>query len=110
MTRPPLWRPQGQQLKPVYHASDLEGLEHLDGRPGQAPFVRGPYPGMYTESLGHCANTLVLPALKRAISACAKASRRALKVCRWPSTCRPIAATTPPIHSVAPMWAKPALP
>ncbi|WP_454838139.1 methylmalonyl-CoA mutase family protein [Pseudomonas mohnii] len=49
MTRPPLWRPQGLQLKPVYHASDLEGLEHLDGRPGQAPFVRDPYPRMYTE-------------------------------------------------------------
>ncbi|WP_447790809.1 MULTISPECIES: methylmalonyl-CoA mutase [Pseudomonas] len=49
MTRPLLWRPLDLQLKPVYQASDLEGLEHLDSHPGRVPFVRGPYPGMYTE-------------------------------------------------------------
>nr|WP_100548292.1 MULTISPECIES: methylmalonyl-CoA mutase family protein [unclassified Pseudomonas] len=36
-------------LKPLYRAADLDGLTHLDGLPGEAPFVRGPYPGMYTE-------------------------------------------------------------
>ncbi|RDK07874.1 methylmalonyl-CoA mutase [Cupriavidus lacunae] len=35
------------QLKPVYGPDDLTGLGHLDGMPGEAPFVRGPYPSMY---------------------------------------------------------------
>ncbi|AQV97849.1 methylmalonyl-CoA mutase [Cupriavidus necator] len=35
------------QLKPVYGPDDLTGLGHLDGMPGEAPFVRGPYPTMY---------------------------------------------------------------
>jgi methylmalonyl-CoA mutase len=34
--------------KPLYTAADLEGLAHLDSMPGAAPFVRGPYPSMYT--------------------------------------------------------------
>ncbi|WP_250520528.1 MULTISPECIES: methylmalonyl-CoA mutase [unclassified Caballeronia] len=34
--------------KPLYTAVDLEGLAHLDSMPGAAPFVRGPYPSMYT--------------------------------------------------------------
>lgn len=42
-------RPRSVSLKPLYRAADLEGLAHLDGLPGEAPFVRGPYPGMYTE-------------------------------------------------------------
>lgn len=36
-------------LKPLYTAADLEGVAHLDGMPGAAPFVRGPYPSMYTQ-------------------------------------------------------------
>ncbi|HEY2024162.1 methylmalonyl-CoA mutase [Paraburkholderia sp.] len=35
-------------LKTLYTASDLAGLAHLDSMPGTAPFVRGPYPSMYT--------------------------------------------------------------
>jgi methylmalonyl-CoA mutase len=42
-------RPRSVPMKPLYRAADLEGLKHLDGLPGEAPFVRGPYPGMYTE-------------------------------------------------------------
>ncbi|RDU35190.1 methylmalonyl-CoA mutase [Neobacillus piezotolerans] len=34
-------------LKPVYTEDDLNGLEHLDGKPGLPPFTRGPYPTMY---------------------------------------------------------------
>jgi methylmalonyl-CoA mutase len=37
-------------LQPLYTASDLEGLEHLDyDCPGLPPFLRGPYPTMYLE-------------------------------------------------------------
>jgi len=40
--------PEGIPVKPLYTAADLEGLEHLDGLPGSAPFVRGPRATMYT--------------------------------------------------------------
>ncbi len=39
--------PEGLTVKPVYDARDVEGLAHLGGYPGLAPFVRGPYPTMY---------------------------------------------------------------
>ena len=34
-------------IKPLYSSTDLNGLEHLHGMPGFAPFVRGPYLTMY---------------------------------------------------------------
>ncbi|MDQ0269370.1 methylmalonyl-CoA mutase [Cytobacillus purgationiresistens] len=34
-------------VKPLYSEGDLEGMEHLDDKPGLAPFTRGPYPTMY---------------------------------------------------------------
>ena len=43
------WRtPEGIDVKPLYTAADLEGLEHLDSLPGFAPYVRGPRASMYT--------------------------------------------------------------
>jgi methylmalonyl-CoA mutase len=42
------WRtPEGIDVKPFYTADDTEGLDFLDGWPGIAPYVRGPYPTMY---------------------------------------------------------------
>ena len=42
------WRtPEGIDVKPLYTAADLEGMEHLDAMPGFAPFVRGPRATMY---------------------------------------------------------------
>lgn len=38
---------EGLPLKSAYSADDLAGLDFLDGRPGLAPFLRGPYPTMY---------------------------------------------------------------
>lgn len=40
--------PEGIEVKPIYTEEDLEGLNHLGGLPGQAPYVRGPYATMYT--------------------------------------------------------------
>jgi methylmalonyl-CoA mutase len=40
--------PEGLPVKSLYTAADTEGLEFIDGWPGIAPFVRGPYPTMYT--------------------------------------------------------------
>ena len=39
--------PEGIRVKPLYTAADLEGLAHLGGLPGFAPFVRGPRATMY---------------------------------------------------------------
>ena len=39
--------PEGVAVKPAYGPEDLEGLAALDGFPGLAPFLRGPYPTMY---------------------------------------------------------------
>jgi methylmalonyl-CoA mutase len=46
---PEAWlSPEGIEIKPVYTRADLEGLDALDTYPGLPPFLRGPYPTMYT--------------------------------------------------------------
>ena len=40
--------PEGIPVRPLYTAEDLEGLDSLDTCPGLPPFLRGPYPTMYT--------------------------------------------------------------
>jgi methylmalonyl-CoA mutase len=39
--------PEGIAVQRVYTAADTAGLDFLDGYPGIAPYVRGPYPTMY---------------------------------------------------------------
>ncbi|MCD7107775.1 methylmalonyl-CoA mutase [Rhizobium sp. DKSPLA3] len=39
--------PEGIDVKPLYTAEDIEGIDHLDSLPGFAPFVRGPRATMY---------------------------------------------------------------
>src|SRR5215207_8501597 len=39
--------PEGIAVKPVFGPDDVKGLDFLDGLPGIAPFLRGPYPAMY---------------------------------------------------------------
>src|SRR5580704_9860035 len=43
----PWLTPEGISVKSGYAASDLAGIPDLDGYPGIAPFLRGPYPTMY---------------------------------------------------------------
>src|SRR5438045_4042598 len=43
-----LFRPKARP-KALYTRSDLDGIPHLDGLPGAAPFVRGPHSTMYTQ-------------------------------------------------------------
>jgi methylmalonyl-CoA mutase len=45
----PWLTPEGIGVGPVYCASDIAGLDCLDGFPGIAPYVRGPYAAMYVE-------------------------------------------------------------
>jgi len=39
--------PEGIAVKKSYSAADTAGLDFLDGYPGIAPYLRGPYPTMY---------------------------------------------------------------
>jgi methylmalonyl-CoA mutase len=40
--------PEGIAVPPLYTPADLEGLDFLDTYPGLPPYLRGPYPTMYT--------------------------------------------------------------
>ncbi|MFY1631753.1 methylmalonyl-CoA mutase [Solwaraspora sp. WMMB335] len=40
--------PEGIPVAPLYTAADTAGLDFLDTWPGIAPYLRGPYPTMYT--------------------------------------------------------------
>ncbi|MFY1700006.1 methylmalonyl-CoA mutase [Solwaraspora sp. WMMA2101] len=45
----PGWHtPEGITVAPLYTDADTAGLDFLDTVPGQAPYLRGPYPTMYT--------------------------------------------------------------
>ncbi|HLO22248.1 MAG TPA: methylmalonyl-CoA mutase [Methyloceanibacter sp.] len=41
--------PEGIAVKPAYGADELARLDFLDGMPGIAPYLRGPYPTMYVQ-------------------------------------------------------------
>jgi methylmalonyl-CoA mutase len=43
----PWLTPEGIAVKPLYGAADISDLDFLDGYPGVAPYMRGPYPTMY---------------------------------------------------------------
>ncbi|MDQ0506499.1 methylmalonyl-CoA mutase [Xanthobacter agilis] len=44
----PSWTtPEGIDVKPLYGPADIAGLSYIDTYPGIAPFLRGPYAGMY---------------------------------------------------------------
>ncbi|MEO1193730.1 MAG: methylmalonyl-CoA mutase [Pseudomonadota bacterium] len=43
-----VWQtPEGIAVKPLYTQEDLEGLSHIGGLPGFAPYTRGPHATMY---------------------------------------------------------------
>jgi methylmalonyl-CoA mutase len=46
---PESWQsPEGVEIRPAYGPEDLAAVDHLGGLPGLPPYVRGPYPTMYT--------------------------------------------------------------
>jgi len=47
MSRQPWMTLEGIEVKPLYTAADLEGLQHLDYAAGLPPYLRGPYSTMY---------------------------------------------------------------
>ncbi len=47
--RPPAWdSPEGVPVQPLYTADDLRDVDFLATYPGATPYLRGPYPTMYT--------------------------------------------------------------
>lgn len=47
--RPPAWdSPEGIPVQPLYTADDLRDVDFLATYPGVTPYLRGPYPTMYT--------------------------------------------------------------
>ena len=40
--------PEGIDVKSIYTSADRDGLPYVNSFPGLAPFIRGPYPTMYT--------------------------------------------------------------
>ena len=40
--------PEGIAVPPLYTAADLAGVDFLETYPGIPPYLRGPYPTMYT--------------------------------------------------------------
>ncbi|MGJ4856755.1 methylmalonyl-CoA mutase [Labrys sp. La1] len=45
-----VWQtPEGIDIRAVHGESDLIGLQAVESWPGQAPFLRGPYPTMYVQ-------------------------------------------------------------
>ena len=44
----PWMSPEGIEIQPFYSRNDVEGLDALGTLPGLSPFLRGPYPTMYT--------------------------------------------------------------
>ncbi|MBF0177809.1 MAG: methylmalonyl-CoA mutase [Magnetococcales bacterium] len=43
------WKtPEGLVVRPLYTAADLENMSDMEPGPGLEPFIRGPYPTMYT--------------------------------------------------------------
>ena len=45
---PAFTTPEGIGIAPHYGPDALDGVAHLGGVPGVPPYVRGPYPTMYT--------------------------------------------------------------
>jgi len=43
----PWQTPERVAVKPAYSAEDIAGLDFINGYPGIAPYLRGPYPAMY---------------------------------------------------------------
>lgn len=49
-TSSPVWKTNEQiEVKPLFTAADLEGMQHLDYLSGLPPFLRGPYPSMFVQ-------------------------------------------------------------
>lgn len=98
---------EGIDIAPLYTSADLDGLDHLDSVPGEAPFTRGPRATMYTVRPGLSANMPDFPPQKKPINFSTKPLMPGKKDCRllliWP----PTGAMIQTMHGCAAMLARP---
>ena len=76
--------PEGIDIKALYTAEDLEGLEFSNTMPGIEPFVRGPQSTMYAgPPLDYPPSMRASPPPKNPTPFTAKHSPLVARVCRW---------------------------
>ena len=103
------WRtPEGIDVKPLYTADDLTGVEHLGTMPGYAPFTRGPRATMYTNRPWTLRQYAGFSTAEESNAFYRKALARGRWACRSPSTSPPTAATTATIRASPATSARPA--
>ena len=105
----PWLSPEGIDILPVYGPEHLEGLDALDTFPGLSPFLRGPYPTMYTTqpwTIRQYAGFSTAEESNAFYRRNLAAGQKGLSAS--PSTWRPTAATTPTTRGCAATSAWPA--
>ncbi len=100
---------EGIDIAPLYTSSDLEGLEHLDSLPGEAPFTRGPRATMYTVRPWTIRQYAGFSTAEETNKFFHKALNAGQRVCLLPLIWLPIAAMIQTMHGYAVMLARPAL-
>lgn len=101
---------EGIAVKPVYTRDDLEGMDHLDGLPGIAPFTRGPRATMYAGRPWTIRQYAGFSTAEESNAFYRRALAAGQQGCRWPSIWPPIAAMTATIRGSRAMWERPASP
>ena len=86
--------PEGIEVSSHSTAADIAGLSHLHSVPGEAPFIRGPYPTMTERDRGQFASTLGFPPPRSPTRSIGETSPRARRGCRSPLIWRRTVDTT----------------
>jgi hypothetical protein len=85
---------RGRDRQAARRLGSQDPCEHLDSMPGIAPFVRGPYASMYVTKPWTVRQYAGFSTAEESNAFYRATSPPASRVCRWPSICRPTAATT----------------
>ena len=67
---------EGIEIKPLYTASDIQGLDYLNSVPGKEPFVRGPRATMYAGRPWTIRQYAAFPRRRRVMSFIEKTSQQ----------------------------------
>ena len=93
--------PEGFDVKPLYTAADLEGIEAADSLPGFAPFLRGVRATMYAGRPWTIRQYAGFSTAEESNAFYRKNLAAGQRACRSPSICPPIAAMTAIIRASA---------
>jgi len=100
-------RPEGIEVKPLYTAADVEGLE-ADTLPGFAPFTRGVRATMYANRPWTIRQYAGFSTAEESNAFYRRNLAAGQQGCRWRSTSPPTAATTPTTPAWSATSARPA--